>query len=243
MAAALPVSLTPTEEKADCFRLLSLIVDGGTLVLRYRFDQAIPPNDLQNTLNDANRRGKLNNLFKRKVLTQSQWDLLYPATGQPSSANFDVTLLTCLLRHICGLNEQSNAWSCIPPSFDVSIEADITRLRTFRNEVIKRLGQGIPNLHKDIQNLKDNSIDPEKERVYQEMMKEWEEMDKSLQIEIVDRLNQLQKQTVDNTKTIGYLEQKHQESTAYILAHETKISVVETKQIDLQEQIKKNTEQ
>ncbi|XP_053377643.1 uncharacterized protein LOC123525886 [Mercenaria mercenaria] len=296
MASVLPISLTPSEEKAYCFRLLSLIVDGGTLVLRHRFDLAIPPNHLQNTLNDVNTRSKLHNLFKKKVLTQGQWHVLYPATGQPNSAKFDVSLLVCLLRYICGLNEVSNVWTSVPPSFDTSTEADITRLRQYRNEishlksislnkqdfqrkwnkieqVITRLGAGIPNLYQDIQRLKDDSIDPAKEHDYQEKIKEWEEMDKSLQEEIAhiqtdlqecianvdnikeslednhSRLNEVQKQTFENTNTIKIQAQKQETGISKVesletdvLAHETKLSKVETKQTDLEEMTKKNTE-
>ncbi|XP_060600621.1 uncharacterized protein LOC132754051, partial [Ruditapes philippinarum] len=135
MAFALPVSLTPTEEKADCFRLLSLVVDGGTLALRHRFDQLITPNDLQNTLNDTNTRGKLNALRMKRVLTNAQWNLLYPQTGRPCSGRFDVSLLYCLLKYICGLNEQSTSWNGVPPSFDTTVEADVNRLKQYRNDV------------------------------------------------------------------------------------------------------------
>jgi uncharacterized protein HemY len=124
-----------SEEKNHCFRLLSLIIDGGTLVLRQQFDQAIPPHDLQNKLNDKTIRGTLNNLRQRKVITTDQWNVLFPNIGQPTSEKFDISLLTCLLRYICGLNEHALAWTCIPSSMDHSIEADINKLKLFRNEV------------------------------------------------------------------------------------------------------------
>ncbi|XP_045163233.2 uncharacterized protein LOC123527673 [Mercenaria mercenaria] len=218
--AAASVCLTPTEEKTDCFRLLSLVMDGGTLVLRYRFDKAIPPNDLHNKLNDVNIRGKLNNLFTKKILKQAQWNVLYPTIGLPSSTKFDISLLSCLLRYICGLDESANAWNCVPPSFDHSVEADVTRLRLRRNEishmesvsltkqdfqtkwneieqVILRLGAGIADLYQDIQNLKHNSVDPVKEKTYRDIIKEWEKMDTSMRPEIVEIKTELS-ECVDN---------------------------------------------
>ncbi|XP_045162879.2 uncharacterized protein LOC123527465 [Mercenaria mercenaria] len=193
-------TVKPTEEKTHCFRLLTLVVDGGTHVLRHQFHQAIPPEDLYNTLCDPQVRRKLNDLNRKNQITRDQFNLLYPQIGQPISAKFDISLLFCLLRYICGLNEQSQSWQGIPPSSDTSLESDIQRMRLIRNEmchmtslslteqnfsrkwneteqVILRLGHGIPTLKQDIQKLKDCSIDPEKEKYYQEKLKGWEETD------------------------------------------------------------------
>ncbi|XP_045185673.2 E3 ubiquitin-protein ligase DZIP3-like [Mercenaria mercenaria] len=204
---ATATAIIPSDEKADGLRLLSLVIDGGTTVLRYRFDQCIPTNDLQNKLNNPTVRGKLNSMRKGKVLTTEQWKVLYPMYGQPNSADFDISLLACLLRYICGLDEQSPMWTCIPPSFNTSVEADITRLRQCRNEmshmksthltqqefqqkwgdmeqIILRLGNGIPDLSENIQSLKEENIDPAKELQLLETLKEWEERDKILAIEM-----------------------------------------------------------
>ncbi|XP_053376200.1 uncharacterized protein LOC128547425 [Mercenaria mercenaria] len=197
-------SIVPTEGKASCLRLLALTFDGGTMVLRHVFDQNIAPSDLQNTLNDPNIRQKLNDLIKRGIITTKQRDVLFPQTGQASSEEFDVTLLTCLLRYISGLDEQSQWWgNRIPPSFETSTEADINRLKRLRNElchltslclkkedfenkwteteqVLLRLGTGIPHLSENIQRLKEDNIDPEREKLYEDKMKEVKEMNSML---------------------------------------------------------------
>ena len=49
--------------------------------------------------------------------------------------NFDITLLTVLLRNICGLPAPATGWDDIPISGDTSKSADIVRIRIFRNEI------------------------------------------------------------------------------------------------------------
>ncbi|XP_045163316.2 uncharacterized protein LOC123527735 [Mercenaria mercenaria] len=193
-------AIVPTEEKTNGFRLLSLVIDGGTLVLRHTFDQAIPPKTLCSKLADVEVRTKLNELKKTGKITADQWRLLYPQVGKPDSAKFDISLLTCLLHHICGLNEHSRSWQGIPSSMDISLEADIQKMRLWRNEmshsksmsfsdqtflhkwseieqVILRLGKDIPTLRNDIHMLKESSIDPKREKYYQEKLKESNEID------------------------------------------------------------------
>lgn len=124
-----------TEEKADCLRLLSLVIDGGSDVLLHQFDQRIPLTDLANKLKATEIYDKLSDLKKRKVLNQDQWNSLYRQIGQPDSSKFDITLLTTLRRYVCGLDEKSAVWNGKPPPKDVSIEADVARLKTIRNKV------------------------------------------------------------------------------------------------------------
>ena len=136
MAAA--SAIDPSEEKAYHLKWLSLLVDGGTLVLRDQFDQRIPPNTLYKTLNRSGNLKKINILFNKKIINKQQQLQLYPKNGKPDSSTFDVSLLACLLRSICGLkNEHDPVWNSTPIPTDLSVEADIYRLRTLRNEVRK----------------------------------------------------------------------------------------------------------
>ncbi|CAB4004557.1 E3 ubiquitin- ligase DZIP3, partial [Paramuricea clavata] len=72
--------------------------------------------------------------LKIRVINNSQWDLLFPPSGNPAvSKTFDVTLLTVLFRNICGLPE--TGWDAIPVEADRSVQANIVRIKSYRNEV------------------------------------------------------------------------------------------------------------
>ena len=125
-----------------------------------------------------------------------QWDLLYPTTGPPDSRKFDITLLTILLRNICGLSPPATGWNVIPAASDTSTSADIVRIKMYRNEVyghiasaeyddatFKKLWQeisqplfnlGIPL--QDIDKLKVAPLSPEEES-FIEKLKEWQQVD------------------------------------------------------------------
>ena len=106
---------------------MRLIVDGGTEVLRNVFLN-IHPGNLQNVL--ATHNSTLNDLFKKKkIITQPQWDKLYPHPPKiPNIQEFDITLLHLLLRSICGLSPPSTGWNGMPSHTDNSREANIVRV-------------------------------------------------------------------------------------------------------------------
>jgi len=79
MAAAAPSPLASSVEKTNGAKLSTLLIDGGTTVLRNIFDGYHPPANLAAGLN-ANYV-TLNNLFRKKVLHKPQWDLLFPPGG------------------------------------------------------------------------------------------------------------------------------------------------------------------
>ena len=79
---------------------------------------------------------KLQTLQKKKVLNPLQWDKLYPVIkSSVSSKNFDITLLMVLLRSICGLTPPASGWDALPSPTDLSCEADIARIKYYRNTV------------------------------------------------------------------------------------------------------------
>ncbi len=121
------------QEKANFTRLCRLLVDKGTEALRTTLDAIHPPANLPVVLN-ANRKSLLRLRFK--VINGRQWDLLFPPSGNPpDSKTFDVTLLTVLLRNICGLPPPATGWNTMPLGTDRSQEANITRIKLFRNQV------------------------------------------------------------------------------------------------------------
>ena len=134
MASPSPSPLASSLEKTNGAKLSRLLIDGGTMVLRKIFDGYHPPANLQANLN-ANYR-TLNNLLTRKVLHRPQWDLLFPRNGAtPDSNTFDISLLFLLLNSICGLSPPPSGWHTKPSASDASVEANLARIKFFRNEL------------------------------------------------------------------------------------------------------------
>ena len=132
--AAAPVSFSSTKETTNYARLCRLLVDVGSYVLRDKFDSIHPPTDLYKDL--ITHHATLQLLQRKKVVNPTQWGNLYPPIRTSvSSKNFDITLLTVLLRNICSLSPPATGWDALPPATDMSSEADIARVKYFRNTV------------------------------------------------------------------------------------------------------------
>ena len=146
MASSSPSPLASSVEKTNGAKLSRLLIDGGTMVLRKIFDGYHPPANLQANLN-ANY-GTLNNLLRRRVLHQPQWDLLFPPGGAtPDSNTFDISLLFLLLNSICGLSPPPSGWHTKPSASDTSVEGNLARIKFFRNELyghVSTTGMDIP---------------------------------------------------------------------------------------------------
>ena len=176
------------QEKANFARLSRLLVDKGTEALRNTFDGIHPAASLPAVLN-ANKTSLL--MLKPRVITDSQWDVLYPPSGNPpDSKNFDVTLLTVLFRNICGLPKAG--WGAMPVDTDRSMQANIVRIKFYRNEVYahvtstrvdnatfedlwKKISQALLELNvpqKDVKDLKICPLGPEEE-ISVRLLKEW----------------------------------------------------------------------
>ena len=175
-------------EKANFTRLGRLLVDKGTEALRNTFDSIHSPANLSAVLS-ANKISLLK--LKPRVINDLQWDLLYPPSGSPpDSKTFDVTLLTVLFRNICGLLK--TGWDAMPADSDRSMQANIVRIRLFRNEVYahvtstqvdnatfqslwKKISQALVDLkisQKDIDELKTCPVGPREEE-YLRILQHW----------------------------------------------------------------------
>ncbi|CAH3015670.1 unnamed protein product [Porites evermanni] len=145
MATAAPSPLASSVEKTNGNKLSRLLIDGGTTVLRNVFDSYHPPKTL--SVNLYANYSILSKLRRKKILNGSQWEKLFPpGGGHPSSKNFDITLLFLLLSNICGLYPPpSGPWHKMPPASDTSREANLTRVKFYRNELYGHLATtGIP---------------------------------------------------------------------------------------------------
>ena len=133
-AAAAPSLLASSVETTNGAKLNRLLIDGGTTVLRNVFDGYHSPPNLAADLHV--NYPTLNTLLKKKVLRTAQWDQLFPPAGvTPDSKTFDITLLFVLLTNICGLSPPPLGWHVIPPPSDNSLEANLARVKFFRNEL------------------------------------------------------------------------------------------------------------
>ncbi|XP_046857559.1 uncharacterized protein LOC124450952 [Xenia sp. Carnegie-2017] len=115
-------------------RLSKLLINKGTQALKTTLQSLLKPSSLAGKLKDPSTMKTLTSL-KCKVIKNEQWDLLYPSIGDPDIENFDIILLTVLLRNICGLTASTTGWDKLPSSFDSSVSANIARIKFYRNKV------------------------------------------------------------------------------------------------------------
>ena len=188
--------------KANYSRVCQLLVGKGGDALRGALHAKHPPSDLAAVLN-----AKKTTLarIKPSVIKPSQWDLLFPVSGTPDSNDFDITLLTILLRNICAFPSPATGWNAMPPASDTSESANIARIKIFRNQVYGHIPSpqlddarfetlwqeiskpliklGIPQ--QEIDELKEATLSPEEER-YIEKLKEWKESEDELLSKLSD---------------------------------------------------------
>ena len=176
------------QEKANFTRLSRLLVDKGTEALRNTLDVILP--NLPAVLN-ANRTTLLK--LKHRVINDTQWDLLFPPSGNPAdSKTFDVTLFTVLFRSLSGFPPPATGWNTMPPATDTSPQANITRIKLFRNQVFahasstevdkttfdnlwQNISKALVDLkipQKEIDDLETSPLGPDEE-IYVQSLKEW----------------------------------------------------------------------
>ena len=131
--------LHPTPERINFYRLTTLLVVGGTEIMRQEFDRIHPPRMLKAAL------AKVQSTIKKAArLTKPQMDRLYPPpNGKPvQSRDFDITLLFALLRCMCGLTPPPTGWDVLPADTDESLGADLARLKFYRNKLYAHVEGG-----------------------------------------------------------------------------------------------------
>ena len=199
-----------SEEKTNGTRLARLIIDGGTYVLRTLLDSVYPePKLLAKELNK--NFVKFQNLKSKRVISDHQWQKLFPPSGLPAdSKEFDITLLHLLIREICYLPVPLTGWHKMPADDDQSLEANIARIKCFRNELCHNVSTGIPNeefedkwntlassleaikigvYRKKIQALKNDSIDHETHKRVEEEVEKWQQFQELEDIKPISQLD------------------------------------------------------
>ena len=129
--------LRTTDEKANFQRLTRLLMRGGLALLREVFDAIHPPANLPAVLGNPAVKKQLQTLRRNRVLTYPEWECLYnPSSGAYGmSTDFDISLLCKLFREICNLPSPITGWDTLPSSTNHSLEADLVRIRIYRNEL------------------------------------------------------------------------------------------------------------
>ncbi len=212
--ASAPSPFVSTKETTNYARLCRLLVDVGSQALRDTFDKIHPPATLHAVLSSHSvHYATLQSLYRgrKKVLNPTQWGKLYPAVSSTvSSGSFDITLLTVLLRNICGLCPPVFGWDSIPAPADTSIADDIARVKYYRNTVYGHASQasvddtsfnaywpeirealvrlGGPSYRAYIDQLEHDCMDPDIEEHYREIMKKWKKDDDSIK----DKLEEME---------------------------------------------------
>ena len=238
MATAAPPA-SSSKETTNYARLCRVLVDVGTQALRDTFDAIHAPANLPTIL--AGHKTALQSLRTRKIINATQWGKLFPAIASSvSSKNFDTTLLVVLLRNLCGLLPPATGWDTLPAVTDVSREADIARVKYFRNTVyahaehasvddatfntywqdirdtLVRLG-GV-HYRAAIDNLETECMDPEIEDHYKELLNQWKKDEENIKDELkeigTDIKNVMKK--LEDLSTSGLIKKKDEnESKLY----------------------------
>ena len=197
-----------SEEKTNGTRLARLLIDGGTHVLRKFLDSVYPePTLLANEL--KKNRTKFQTLKSKDVIFKEQWEMLFPTSGLPDSKEFDITLLHLLIRELCCLKAPRTGWRKIPADDDQSMEANIARIKCFRNELFHSKSTSIPNnefedkwniivssleaikigvYRKKIQALKNDSIDHKTHKRVEEEVEKWQQFQELEDIKPISQL-------------------------------------------------------
>ena len=195
LMASAPTLAPSTKETTNYARLCRLLVDGGTKALRHLFDRFHSPANLFNVLKAGSaEHSTLHSLKKKRIINATQWGKLYPSPpSSVTSEYFDITLLMVLLRNICGLTAPSTGWDSLPPASDTSVEANIARVKYYRNSVYGHASQASvdnPTFNSSwqavsaalvvlgvdaaaITKLKTETMDPDTEKHYRDLLKEW----------------------------------------------------------------------
>ncbi|VDI74343.1 Hypothetical predicted protein [Mytilus galloprovincialis] len=126
-------NMSLTEEESNFFRFYFLNLKIASKAVRVYFDYVHPPAGLAREL--ANNSVTLKGL---RFMTKLQLNILYPSPGQTvTSAEFDSTLIVCLLRNLPPRESAPvTGWDNLPLPGDTSKGADLARIKWYRNKLV-----------------------------------------------------------------------------------------------------------
>ncbi|CAG2241739.1 unnamed protein product [Mytilus edulis] len=119
-------------ETANYKRINRLLQGMATSAVKEMFDKEFAPNKLQSTLKNYQSSLILKKLRDKGFINQYQFTLLFPKKGMPTSTDFDLTLMICLLRNLAEVDISD----ILPNAKDTSEAASLSRLKYYRNQVV-----------------------------------------------------------------------------------------------------------
>lgn len=201
-----PDSQTPwvapvSKENVNYARLCRLLLDCGTKALRKTVERSFTQGSLQGFLARPSVRLSLSELRRKGILGRLHWRMLYSTShSSPSLEDFDVNLLMMLLRNTCGLTCPATGWFSLPSPSDMSLEANIVRIKYYRDwvyehaieasvddvkfnalwEDISRALMGLGVEEHTIKVLRKESMDPETKQYYEQLLAEYRKEEDSI---------------------------------------------------------------
>ncbi|KAK3108440.1 hypothetical protein FSP39_008011 [Pinctada imbricata] len=123
----------PTSETTNAGRASRVLLGPCSDQLRDLLRHYVPPSTFSHVINKQKR--------KLPKLTKPQLDLIYPQSGPYTGdySDFDISLLYTLLRNLCNIQKHNKGWGNDPDPNDMSLSANIERIRNCRN----RLGHAL----------------------------------------------------------------------------------------------------
>ena len=221
MACATPATPS-TKETTNYARLCRLLVELGTRALKDTFDSIHPPATLHAVL--AGNKTVLRSLRDRKIINPTQWGKLFPTNPfSVSSSSFDITLLMVLLRNICGLVAPATGWDALPTATDSSREANIARIKFFRNTLYAHaqhasvddttfnsqwrdirkslLCLGGLQYRTAIDHLETECMDPESKKHHIELLEQWKKDEDNVKDKLEEVMKKLHEITTEGKLT------------------------------------------
>ncbi|XP_071145001.1 uncharacterized protein [Mytilus edulis] len=241
-----------SKEEINFLRVANLLIRHSPKAVRILFDREFNPSGLTSVL--SKNRSKLDKLKKKHVITQTQWNLLFPSGSLPDSSNFDLTLMVCLLRNLTKIAIQDQ----LPQPSDFSEGAAVSRIKFYRNQVahsdsgamsdsdfsktFDEVSMAIeiicPSMKSDCKTLKDADIDHSVHNIYVEFVKKEKQMEemKQQQEELVAQVEILnvERQNIEDIQTEEISDWKKKLETFYVTeAANRLIKVVKDKQCNI----------
>ncbi|CAG2206197.1 unnamed protein product [Mytilus edulis] len=211
-----------TQEEENYVRLSLLLTGVSPRAARALFDQEFAPSCLASSL--KKEYNKLKDLQRKRVLNQSQWNLLFPRVPNvPDSKSFDVTLIILLLRNRTNLSPPHVGYDRLPSFNETSPTSDLARIKYYRN-FLAHLDEGkIDNT--DFTTAWDNVVDAISRLGGQQMKQECD----NLKVKILDQSN---KEIMLDIKS-SYNEIKEMKESVESLKKANEVMTVEMKKLKL----------
>ncbi|XP_076100339.1 uncharacterized protein LOC143069539 [Mytilus galloprovincialis] len=123
---------TISVEEENYVRMSLLLTGISPRAVRIKFDLEFHPTGLDASL--KKEYNKLSELKRKKIISESQWNVLFPRFPDvPDSRYFDVSLMLTLLRNLATLTPPRGGFDRLPPVIEISTEADLARIKYYRN--------------------------------------------------------------------------------------------------------------